>query len=40
MRGRGMAIILVPDFSDHFGQSFARDVSIILLKRFSQTTKS
>jgi hypothetical protein len=25
MRGRGMAVVLIPDFGGHFGQSFSGD---------------
>jgi len=32
MRGRGMAVVLVPDFCGEFGQSFARHVSVILFQ--------
>ena len=29
MRGRGMAVVLIPYFGGHFGQSFSGDVSVI-----------
>jgi hypothetical protein len=32
MRGRGMAVVLVPDVCGEFGQSFAWHVSVILFQ--------
>jgi len=32
MRGRGMAVVLIPDFGGHFGQGFSGDVCVILFQ--------
>ncbi len=32
MRGRGMSIVLVPDFSGKLGQSAVRNVAVILFQ--------